>query len=153
MAEAVHRASRWLRGALRGSVRQRPARRNTLSWSLRRRTDRELGLAAYRSANAWGDRLSQAAQEAVQLPAYEVRALRGEAAPKRFRWRGRWYRVVDVGAIWKADGPPPTEEPQPRRDYYSVIASPGELYQLYFERPPGQWVLYRAVRFRTSGRR
>ncbi len=58
----------------------------------------EAAVEAYRRASGWGHLLSRSAREEVAVPAYEDRALRGEQPPRRFCWRGRWYRVLGVAA-------------------------------------------------------
>ena len=93
-------------------------------------------------------RWSGSAHEVVEVPAYEVRALCGERAPHRFCWRRQWYRVVDVAASWQ-DGR------KNGRLYVNVVALPGGVFQLYFERRSGKkgrgcWMLYRRMAMRSN---
>ena len=112
-------------------------------------------VAAYRRTASWGERLTRAAQEAVEVPAYEERALRGERSPHRFRWRRRWYRVVEVSASWQDGRKPAPGRPEYGRTYFNVATDPEGLFQLYYDRSAsgrkgyGRWVLYRRTEIRA----
>jgi len=140
----MKRLSRWLQNLV-----MRPKKRIVR----RRRRDRVLGavvVQAYRRTPGGNHKRSHFANEAVEVPAYEDRALRGERAPHRFRWRGRWYRVVDVAALWH-DGRKPKQQ---GRFYANVVALPGGVFQLYFEqgkrKDKGRWLMYRKVELRSA---
>lgn len=96
------------------------------------------------------------ANEVVDVPAYEDRALRGERAPHRFCWRGTWYRVVEVTSLWQ-DGRQKTHQiPQAGRLYVNVVTLPVGVFQLYFEKNEkkrkdlGRWMLYRKIKMRSA---
>lgn len=121
----------------------------------RRRRDRVLArvvVGAYQRSFGGHHKRSHFANEAVEVPAYEDRALRGERAPHRFRWRGRWYRVIDVAALWH-DGRKPNRNQQ-RRFYANVVTLPGGVFQLYFEqgkrKDKGRWLMYRKVKLQNA---
>ena len=88
------------------------------------------------------------------MPAYETRALRGEAVPQRFQWRRRWYRVADVCASWQDGRKPVAERPEYGRIYFNVVADSGGIFQLYYDpsnsnrKGCGRWVLYRNMKIR-----
>ena len=98
--------------------------------------------------------MSKAAREAVEVPAYEDRALRGQCSPKRFRWRGRWYRVVEVCASWRDGRNPVPGRPDYGRTYFNVTVEPEGLFQLCYKpsasgkRGRGRWLLYRSTEMR-----
>ncbi|MDA0745467.1 MAG: DUF6504 family protein [bacterium] len=109
-----------------------------------------MAIAAYERCAAWGERVSRFANEAVEVPAYEDRALRGERSPHRLRWRGCWYRVVDVIGFWE-DGCR-LDRAEYGRAYFHVAVQPGVFFQLYFERNAkgnGRWMLYRQSEIRA----
>ena len=86
--------SKWLR-----KLMVRPKKR--VMRPKHRRLGQVLGrvvVGAYQKSLGSHHKRSRFANEVVDVPAYEDRAMRGERAPHRFRWRGRWYRVVDVAA-------------------------------------------------------
>lgn len=140
--------NKWLRNLVIGPKRQVVKRR-------RRRRDRTAGkvaIWAYRHVLSGNHKRSHFANEAVEVPAYEDRALRGERAPHRFRWRGRWYQVVDVAALWY-DGRKPDRKQQ-GRFYANVVTLPVGVFQLYFEqgkrKDKGRWLMYRKVELRSA---
>jgi hypothetical protein len=109
---------------------------------------REQAADAYARSRLWGERRSRFAQEPVEVPAYEDSALSGNRAPHRFRWRGVWYSVADVSALWKDSRRPTADRPAMGRSYYNITESEGRHFQLYYELPlnkkeRGHWVLYR----------
>ncbi|MCZ6636543.1 MAG: DUF6504 family protein [bacterium] len=112
----------------------------------------EVALRAYGQSAHWNERISRFVHEVVKVPAYEDRARRGERSPHRFQWRGQWYRVVDVSALWQDSRQPVPDRPEYGRAYYTVATMPPGLFQLYFERSrkeAGRWLLYRKVEFRN----
>ena len=116
----------------------------------------ESAVAAYRRAGDWGSTLSRFAQEEVGVPAYEDRALRGERPPRRFCWRGRWYRVLEVAAEWRDSRRRGPAHPKLGRSYFNLIAEPDGLVQVYYERltggteAQGKWILYRRTQIRQD---
>ena len=102
--------------------------------------------------------MSRFVQEAVKVPAYEARALSGERSPDRFRWRGRWYRVVEVAASWRDGRRRALDRPEYGRIYYNVMTEPMGFFQLYYERSApgrkggGRWMLYRRTEIRPARR-
>ena len=113
-------------------------------------------MAAYRAASESVQTLSRSAQEAIEVPAYEEGAVRGERPPHRFCWRGRWYRVLEVAAEWRDGRGPDPSRLDLGRSYFNLIADPDGLVQVYYERPTGgsgargRWILYRRTEIRLS---
>jgi len=109
-------------------------------------------IRAYRQSPGGNQKRTRFANEVVDVPAYEDRALYGERAPHRFRWRGRWYRVVDVAALWH-DGRK-SDQKQQGRFYANVVTLPVGVFQLYFEKgkrkDKGRWLVYRKVELRNA---
>ena len=100
--------------------------------------------------------MSRFAQQAVEVPAYEERALRGERSPDRFRWRGQWYRVVEVTALWRDGRRRAPGRLEYGRFYLNVRTDPEGLFQIYYERSApgrkgqGRWILYRQTEIRRG---
>lgn len=145
------RARRWFFRRRRGPV----GRVRTLA-PARGATRVQAAVAAYRAAVNWGERMSRFAHEAVEVPAYEARALRGERSPQRFRWRGRWYRVVEVIAFWQDGRKPAPGRAEYGRAYFNVATEPKGLFQIYYDRSApdrkgnGRWMLYRKTEIRPG---
>ncbi len=150
------RVRRWFRKRVGG--RRRGGRVRVRRWWEGRGGAARLSaaIAAYQRAVNWGERVSRFAQEAVEVPAYEDRALRGERSPHRFRWRGRWYRVVEVAASWQDGRRPEPGRSEWGRAYFNVVTDPKGLFQIYYERSAsrrkgnGRWVLYRKIEIRPG---
>ena len=153
------RLGSWLRRLTSGTLRCRAKRVRRVPRVRRRRrnpADLRLAVAAYREASRWGERMSRFAQEAVEVPAYEERALRGERSPDRFCWRGRWYRVVEVTALWRDGRRRAPGRLEYGRFYLNVRTAPEGLFQIYYERSApgrkgqGRWILYRQTEIRPG---
>ena len=93
--------------------------------------------------------MSRFAHEAVEVPAYEAGALQGERSPQRFRWRGRWYLVVDVAVQWQDGRRPVGDRPGCGRAYFNVLTESEGCFQMYYDgqkrdaRGIGRWFVYR----------
>lgn len=110
---------------------------------------------AYRQVTGGKTRQTHYANEVVDVPAYEDRALCGERAPHRFCWRGKWYRVVDVTSSWQDGRQKTGQMPYAGRLYVNVVTLPVGIFQLYFEKENtkrkgrGRWMLYRKIKMRS----
>ena len=97
----------------------------------------------------WGERVSRRPHEEITVPVYEEGARKGVRCPHRFRWRRRWFRVVDVISIWEDGRKNTRDRPGPSRCYFNVATDPDSLFQLYFVRSnkkgSGTWMLYRQM--------
>ena len=85
---------------------------------------------------------------------------RGEPGlPKRFTWRGREYRVVDVVRTWKTTGPCTSgaDEQYVRRHWYTIRTDPPMTMTVYCDRqskdrkhPKARWWVY-TIEGQTTG--
>lgn len=114
-------------------------------------------LSRYSDADrALGDPVSTFGHEAIRIPAYEERARTGRSAPQRFECKGRWYRVIDTGAVW-AD----SRKGNPSLDfgltYFSVVTAEGLNFHLVYtpahkRRENGSWTVHRKITYRPTSR-
>ncbi len=129
--------------------------RRARRFSGRRTAGLETAAEAYHRSVKWGDRLTRYANEPVDVPPYEVGALKGERPPHRLRWRGRWYRLGGETASWKDGRKPVRGRPEYGRLYFLVETERNGFFQIYFERSDkrrgtGKWVLYRRTQLRPA---
>lgn len=63
-------------------------------------------------------------------------AVGAPALPRRFRWRGRVYRVVETLETWKETGPCTSGSPERyvRKHWFRVRTEDGSVMRIYFER-------------------
>ena len=131
--------------------------RRRRNWSLRVAAPVGTAKFAYRAATVSGERLSSLKQEPIRIPAYETAAREGRMAPNRFEWRGQWFQVVDVGAIWSDRRKRTSERPEFGRTYFTVTTASGDHYQIYFcsgekRKRDGQWMIYKKIVHRHDSR-
>jgi hypothetical protein len=103
---------------------------------------RSRAASAYGRVAREGKRYSWRIDEAVEVHPDEVRALRGEDLPRRFRWRGRWHRVQEVASVWQ-DRRERSETQG--RTYVCVSAGVEGYFEMYYDRV---WMLYRKIEIR-----
>ena len=118
--------------------------RSARRFSGRRIAGIETAAEAYHRSVKWGDRLARYANEPVDVPPYEGRALKGERPPYRLRW----YRLGSETASWKDGRKPVRGRPEFGRLYFLVETERNGFFQIYFERSDkrrgtGKWVLCR----------
>ncbi|HEY3397353.1 MAG TPA: DUF6504 family protein [Armatimonadota bacterium] len=61
--------------------------------------------------------------------------------PRSFRWRGRFYRITDLGGAWAEAGR--WWEGQTERKFLRVLTDRNVVADLCFEPKRAQWLLYR----------
>jgi hypothetical protein len=61
--------------------------------------------------------------------------------PRAFRWRGRRYRVSEIGANWTERGP--WWEGQGERTFFRALTDRNSVFDLCFEPTHRRWLLYR----------
>lgn len=135
---------------------RRPKRVKRLVARIRRaKLPKRVVRGAYLRAPNGKLRQTHYANEVVDVPAYEKKALCGERAPHRFCWRGKWYRVVEVASLWQDGRKKTGTVPLAGRLYVNVVTLPVGVFQLYFEgghtkrKDRGQWMLYRKIKMRS----
>ena len=142
--------SKWLR-----QFGRRPKRVRRLVRRIRRaRLPGRVVQVAYGHRRNGDMRQTRLANEVVDVPAYEEKALRGERAPHRFCWRGQWYRVIEVASLWQDGRQKTNTTPMMGRLYVNVVTLPVGVFQLYFEggnkrKDRGRWMLYRKIKMRS----
>ncbi|MSS72020.1 MAG: hypothetical protein EXS64_11085 [Candidatus Latescibacteria bacterium] len=98
--------------------------------------------SAYSRVAREGRRYSWLIDEAVEVHPDEIRALRGEDLPRRFRWRDRWHRIQEVASVWQ-DGR--KRSGAHGRTYACVSGGPEGYFEMYYDKV---WMIYRKIEMR-----
>ena len=139
------------------SIHSRPRLQTRIRIPKRLRLPPRICLSRYSDADsAATDSISTLGHEPIRIPAYESHAKTGRRAPHRFECRGRWYRVVDTGVIWK-DSRPQSSSNASGHTYFSVATADGLQFHLTYKPAPkrrenGSWTVYRKVTYRPISR-
>ena len=65
---------------------------------------------------------------------------RGTHTPRAFCWRGRYYRILQLGGAWREPGR--WWEGYGEREFYRALTDRHTVVDLCFEPRRGQWLLH-----------